>query len=131
MTEIWIDVQSPWPLQICVLAAVVEMILIVVTQPRWLRILRDKAHREGGASKSYIRRILLAQGTILALSALAVAALYGYDLSVSQMEGSILGEEGSWSHATLPGLLSLVPILVGIGLWGWLGVLVRRSAGRV
>ncbi len=130
MTEIWIDVQHPWPWQICVFAAMIEMILIVVTLPRWLRILRDKARREGSASKSTIRKMLFVQGAILGLSALAVAALYGYDLCASQMERTLLGEEISGRTGALAGLQSLVPILVGLGLWGWLGLLVGRRSKK-
>ena len=80
MTELWIDpAPLPWPWWVCVFAAAAEILLVLASLPRWLRILRDKANRQGGASRSYIERILLVQGTMFVLSALAVASLYGYD----------------------------------------------------
>ncbi|HEX9731371.1 MAG TPA: hypothetical protein VGG06_05215 [Thermoanaerobaculia bacterium] len=131
MTELWIEVVLPWPWWICVFAAAAEILLVVTTLPRWLRILRDQENREGGASRSYIQKILLAQRTILGLSALAVASLYGYDLCTSQMDSALLGEEVFQVRGTLAGLKSLVPILVGLGMWGWVWLLVgRRSRNK-
>ncbi len=43
---------------------------------------------------------------ILGLSAFAVASLYGYDLAVSQIGGSLLGEEDFGGRGTRAGLRS-------------------------
>ena len=131
MTELWIDpAPLPWPWWVCVFAAAAEILLMVASLPRWLRILRDKANRQGGASRSYIERILLVQGTMLVLSALAVASLYGYDLCVSQIESSLLGQEDFEGSGTVAGLWSLVPFLVGLGIWAWLWLLVGRRSKK-
>jgi len=97
---------------------------VVATLPRWLRILRERENRGEGAYSIYIRRILLVQGTIFVLSVLAVALLYGYDLDASREISSHLGEEVYDFSGTLAGLKSLVPILVGLGMWSWVSLLV-------
>jgi hypothetical protein len=47
---------------------------------------------------------------------------------VSQIESSLLGEEDFEGSGTVAGLWSLVPFLVGLGIWGWLWLLVRRRS---
>jgi len=127
MTEMWIDVVLPWPWWVCVAAAAVEILLLLATSPRWLRILRDPENRPGEASRRSIRRLLRVQGAILGVALLGVAALYGYDLGISQLESSLQGGEVASMRGTRAGLQCLVPFAVGLGLWGGLWMLKRAS----